>query len=190
MLSHISSLRLSSGHSGPVLTLKTDDTIRASLPSPHSLVADMSIWATSLSPLAIVVRYVFCGCFFSLPLCYPLRFQNSPQICLWEGFLLCGNVSSFTTPSPGWVSVPKSFVSVFVFYILSYLLLKRLGCLSGCLMSITCVQKLFCGSCLTFKSSFDEFVREKVVSPFYSSAILGSLLCFLLIFWLDHCHLM
>ena len=112
---------------------------------------------------------------FSSPqLCCPLRFRNSPQTWLWEHFLLCRNFS-FTTPSPGRVSIPKSFVSVFVFYILSYLLLKRLGCLSGCLMSSTSVQKLFCGSCSTFKWSFDEFVGEKVVSPSYSSTILGPL---------------
>ena len=52
---------------------------------------------------------------------------------------------------PGWISVPNSFVSVFIFYILSYLLLKRLSCLSGCLMSSASIQKLFCGSCSTFK---------------------------------------
>ena len=32
---------------------------------------------------------------------------------------------------------------------------------------------LFCGICSVFKCSFDEFVGEKVVSPSYSSAILG-----------------
>ena len=42
----------------------------------------------------------------------------------------------------------NSFASLFVFYILSYFLLKRMGCLSGCLVSSTTVQKLFCGSCL------------------------------------------
>ena len=62
LLSHISSLRLSSGHSGPVLTLGTDDAARTSLSSPHLLVADTSIWATSL--LAVAVRRVFCQ-FFS-----------------------------------------------------------------------------------------------------------------------------
>ena len=66
LLSRVSSLRLSSGHSGPVLTLSTDDTARTSLPSPCSLVADASIWATSL--LAVAVRHVFCVFvfFFSL----------------------------------------------------------------------------------------------------------------------------
>ena len=77
------------------------------------------------------------------------------------------------TPSQGWVSIPKSFVSVFVFYIFSYLVLKRMGWLSGCLVSSACVQKLFCGSCSTFKWSFDEFVGEKVVSLSFSSTILG-----------------
>ena len=35
------------------------------------------------------------------------------------------------------------------------------------------IQKLFCGIYSAFKCSFDEFVREKVVSQSYSSAILG-----------------
>ena len=66
VLSHISSLRLSSGHSGPVLTLRTDDATCTCLPSPHFLVADMSLWATSPSPLVVVVRHVVCV-FFSPP---------------------------------------------------------------------------------------------------------------------------
>ena len=63
------------------------------------------------------------------------------------------------------ISVPNSFVSLFIFYILSYLLLKTMGCLSGCLASSASVQKLFCGIHSVFKCSFDEFVGEKVVSP-------------------------
>jgi len=66
-----------------------------------------------------------------------------------------------------------SFVSLFVFYILSYLLSKRMGCLPGCLVSSSSVQKLVCGSCLAFKQSFDEFVGERVVSLSYCSTILG-----------------
>ena len=42
-----------------------------------------------------------------------------------------------------------------------------------CLMSSAGIQKLFCGVYSAFKCSFDEFVGEKVVSPSYSSAILG-----------------
>ena len=48
-----------------------------------------------------------------------------------------------------------------------------MGCFSGCLMSSDGIQKLFCGIYSVLKCSFDEFVREKVVSPSYSSAILG-----------------
>ena len=48
-----------------------------------------------------------------------------------------------------------------------------MGCFSGCLMSSAGIQKLFCGIYSAFKCSFDEFVGEKVVSPSYSSAILG-----------------
>ena len=77
------------------------------------------------------------------------------------------------TPFLGQISVPTSFVSLFIFYILSYLLSKTTGCFSGCLMSSASIQNLFCGICSAFKCSFDEFVGEKVVSPSYSSAMLG-----------------
>ena len=80
---------------------------------------------------------------------------------------------SFKTPFRGQVSVPISFVSLFIFYIFSYLLFKTMGCFSGCLMSSASIQKLFCGIYSAFKCSFDEFVGEKVVSPAYSSTILG-----------------
>ena len=66
-----------------------------------------------------------------------------------------------------------SLVSFLVFYIFSYLFLKTMGCFSGCLMSSASIQKLFCGICSVFKYSFNEFVEEKVVSPSYSSTILG-----------------
>ena len=146
LLCHLSPLRFSSGHSRPVLTLRTNDAAHASLPSPPSLLVDVSGWATSL--LIVAIRHIFCACFSQL--CCPLRFQSTPQTHLWEGFLLCGNFSSMT-PSPGQAFIPKSFVSVFIFYNLYYLLLKRLGCLFGCLVSPTSVQKLFCESCSTFE---------------------------------------
>ena len=82
-------------------------------------------------------------------------------------------LSFFKTPFPGCISILTSFVSLFIFYILSYLLSKTMGCLSGCLMSSVSIQKLFCGIYSAFKCSFVEFVGEKVVSPSYSSAILG-----------------
>ena len=175
LLSHVSSLRLSSGHSGPVLTLS--NVARISLFRPRLLVVDVSVWATFL--LGVAVRHVICELFiylfiyFSSQLCCPLRFQNSPQTCWWEGFIVFGNFSSFVTLSPWWVFIPNSFASLFMFYILSYLLSKTMGYLSGCLVSSASVQKLFCGICSAFKWSFDEFVGEKVVSPSYSSVTLG-----------------
>ena len=90
-----------------------------------------------------------------------------------RGFPAVWKLSSFMTPSPGWVSIPNSFVSLFLFYILSSLLSKGMGCLSECLVSSTSIQKLFCGSCSAFKLTFDEFVGKKVVFLSYSSAILG-----------------
>ena len=84
-----------------------------------------------------------------------------------------GNFSLFKIPFLGQSSVPPSFVSFFVLYIFSYLLSKTMGCFSGCLVSSASIQKLFCGIYSAFKHSFDEFVEEKVVSPSYSSAILG-----------------
>ena len=76
-------------------------------------------------------------------------------------------------PFPGRSSLPTSFVSFFIFCIFSYLFLKAMICFSGCLMSSASIQKLFCGIYLALKCSFDEFLREKVVSPSYCSAILG-----------------
>ena len=79
----------------------------------------------------------------------------------------------FKTCFLGQISIPTSSVSLFIFYVFSYLLSRTMGCFSGCLMSSATNQKLFCGIHSAFKCSFDEFVGEKVVSPSYSSAILG-----------------
>ena len=59
LLAHVSSLRLSSGHSGQVLILK--HAACTSLSSPCLLVVDVSIWATSL---VLVVRRSLCGLSF------------------------------------------------------------------------------------------------------------------------------
>ena len=173
LLSQVSSLRLPSGHSVLVLTLS--NVARASLFSPHLLVADASIWATSLR---VAIRHVIYGLYyyfflFFLPVMLPSEIPKLPTGPLVRGFLMFGNFSSFMTPSPGQISIPNSFVSLFVFYILSYLLSKTMGCLSGCLVSSARVQKWFCRICSAFKCSFDIFVGEKVVFPSYSSAILG-----------------
>ena len=63
---------------------------------------------------------------------------------------MLGNFSSFKTTVPGQISVPTSFVSLFLFYILSHRLSKTMGCLSGSLMSSASIQKLFSGICSAF----------------------------------------
>ena len=66
-------------------------------------------------------------------------------------------------------------LSLFLSYNFSYLFLKTTSCFSWCLMSSAGIQKLFCGIYSALKCSFDEFLREKVVSLAYSSAIFPSL---------------
>ena len=96
LLSHVSSLRLFSGHSGLVLTLSTNDAASASLPSSHSMVAYMSFWATY--PLAVVVRHIFCGfVFLFFPLGYvalwdsklPTDLAGRGLLTVWKLLLIC-----------------------------------------------------------------------------------------------------
>ena len=104
--------------------------------------------------------------------CPPRDLKTSPRPAS-ERVSWCLETSSIRTPFPGWISISNSFVSLFIFCILSYLLLKTIGCFYGHLMSSARDQKFSCGVCSAFKCSLDEFVEEKVVSPSYSSAILA-----------------
>ena len=103
----------------------------------------------------------------------PSEIPKLPTDLLVRGFPGVWKLLLLHDSLPGWVFIPNSFVSHFIFCILSYLLLKTMGWFSGCLVSSASIQKLFCGICSAFKCSFNEFVGEKVVSPSYSSAILG-----------------
>ena len=87
LLSQESSLRLPSGHSGPVLTLS--NAACSSLFRPHLLVADAGVWGTFL--LGVAFRHVICGFYFSSQLGCPPRFENFPQTRHCEGFLVFGN---------------------------------------------------------------------------------------------------
>ena len=80
---------------------------------------------------------------------------------------------SFKTPFPGWISVLASFVSLFIFYIFSYLLWRQWAAFLGAWCSLPEFRSWFCGIYSAFKCSFDEFVGEKVVSLSYSSTVLG-----------------
>ena len=99
------------------------------------------------------------------------RLATDPPVRVFSGIWKL--LSFLRLPSwDGSLSLPLlSLFLSFIFF--SYLLLKTMGCLSGCLMSSVSIHKLFCEICSAFKYSFNEFVREKAVSPSYSSAILG-----------------
>ena len=129
-------------------------------------------WELLLGTLSVGFNYVFIfpPHYFAL---WDSKARHRPigEIVFWRL-----ETSLFLKPPfLGRISIPTSFGFLFIFYILSYLLLKTMGCFYGCLMSSASIQKLFCGICLARKCSFDEFVGEKVVSPSYSSAILGPL---------------
>ena len=111
--------------------------------------------------------------YFSSQLCCPLRFQDYWQTSQWEGFSVFGNFFSFMTPSLGWIFVPNSFVPLLIFYILSYLLSKRLGCLSGCLVSSASIQKLFVEVAQHSNDLLVNLLGGKVVSLSCFSAISG-----------------
>ena len=110
--------------------------------------------------------------YFSLPVRLPSEIQNLPRPTSAR-VSWCLETSSIKAPFQRRISIPSSFVSLFIFYILSYLLSKTVGCFSGHLMSSASDQKLFCEVCSAFNCSFNEFVGEKVVSPSYSSTILA-----------------
>ena len=139
-------------------------------------------WQTWVSGLLLCwelqLGAVICGFYlFIFPPSYVALWDSKfPHRPMGERVSWCLETSPSQLP-PQDGSPSLILLSVFIFYILSYLLSKRMGCLSGCLVSSASVQKLFCGICSMFKWSFDEFVGEKVVSPSYSSAILGPTLC-------------
>ena len=138
------------------------------------MVVDTSVWATS--PLGVSVSHIICRFYlfiFSSWLCCSLRFQNSPTGPLVRGFPDIWKLLFFYDSFSGTGLHPQLFC--LSFYRLYFVLLsfEENGLPSGCLVSSARVQRLFCCVCSVFKWSFDEFVVEKVVSPYYSSAILG-----------------
>ena len=115
MLSHVSSLSLSSGHSGPVLTLS--NAARASLFSPHLLVADTSICATSL--LGVVIRHVICGVsfiYFLLPVMLPSEIPKLPTDLPVRGFPGVWKLPLSRLP-PWDRSLSLTLLSLFLFFI-------------------------------------------------------------------------
>ena len=115
------------------------------------------------------------NCLFIFPPCYVALCASKARHRLGsESVSWCLETSLFLRLPSRDRAPSLSLLSLFfVFSIFSYLLSKTMGCFSGCLMSSASIQKLFCGIYLAFKCSSDEFVGEKVVFPFYSSAILA-----------------
>ena len=109
-------------------------------------------WARNLWVLIIYLFFLP----IMLPSVVPRLATDSAVSVSW-----CLETSLFLkTPFPGWSSMPTSFVSLFIFYIFSYLFSKTMGCFAGCLMSAASIQKLFCGTYSAVKCSFDEFVGK------------------------------
>ena len=170
LLFHDSSRRLSSGHSGLVPTLSMEPT------PPYP--APARSWQTKASGLLfhweLWLGAYSVGIFVLSPSYVALWDSKLPTDSQVRGFPAVWKLLLLHESLPRTVSVPNCFASLFVCYILSYLLLKRMGFLSGSLVFSASVQKLFHGSSSAFKWSFDEFVvGEKVVSQSYSSIILG-----------------
>ena len=112
LLSHVSALRLPSGHSGLVLTLS--NAACSSPFHPHLLVADVSVWSTFL--LGVAFRHVICGFYlFFLLVRFPSEIQKLPP-----GPAVTGFPGVWKLPLlrllPGTGLVPSSFVSLsFIF---------------------------------------------------------------------------
>ena len=124
-------------------------------------------------------------------------FQNSPQTHLWEDLLLCGNFS-FTTPSPGQISIPNSSVSIFLFYILSCLFLKRnglpfwvLGVLCQCsevvLWKLLSIQMIFWWICGEETGLPVIFLCHLGWVYFYSLLPLSSMVSLVSLLSMGHC---
>ena len=108
----------------PVLSLGSDLWSPSLSPQPSHAPAGEQ---TSLSVWWVLVSTDhLCGNLSTLPsvplllLRSPLWLRSfpptTPQLRQWRGFLVCGNLSSFTAPSQRCTSHPYSFVPVFSFF--------------------------------------------------------------------------
>ena len=96
-----------------VLPLFLSNATRSSPFSPHLLVADASVWATS--PLGVVVGPKICGFYlfiYFLPVMLPSEIPELPT----SGCLLVFGNFSCKTHYPGWVSIPNSCLSFYLLY--------------------------------------------------------------------------
>ena len=109
------------------------------------LVADASVWDTFL--LGVAFRHIIYGFYlFFLPVRLPSEIQNLLPDPPVRGFPGVWKLPLLRLPSRDG-SPSLTIVSLFIFYVLSYLLSKTMGCFSGLLMSSASGQKLFCEVC-------------------------------------------
>ena len=113
LLSHVSSLRLPSGHSGPVLTLS--NAACSSPFSPHLLVAGVGVWGTFL--LGVAFSHVICGFYlFFLPVRLPSKIRKLPPDPPVRGSSGVWKLP-IKTPFPGRVSTPNFCLSFYLLYL-------------------------------------------------------------------------
>ena len=104
----------------PVLTLRTNNEAHTSLTSPHSLLVNRRVWATS--PLVVAVRCIFWFFFFFFcPVLMPSEIPKFPtDMPVRVSYCLSTCPPSWLPPQNGSLSL-ISFASIFIFYTLFYL---------------------------------------------------------------------
>ena len=126
-------------------------------------------WACNL--LVLIIYLLFPSCYVALCVSKAHHTLGSESVS-W-----CLETSLLKIPFPGRASLPgmelPPHLLCLLFCLLNFFLpvFEENGRFSGCLMSSASLQKLFCGVCSALECSFEEFVREKVVFPSYSSTI-------------------
>ena len=111
------------------LSLRTNDA-HASAPRPPHTAGECVQVSFFFSAGNCHLAWLLWWFFFCYTTLWDSKIPHWP--CLRNCFLLCGNFFSFKSPSPGWISVLKSLVSLFIFIVITS---KRLVCLPGYLQS-------------------------------------------------------
>ena len=175
----------------PVLSLRSDRSL--SLSSQHRPPRRVSRQASRAGECYSAPSL----CAGVSPLCPPhpcgcalLRGSEAPtsatrNLCPRRGFLVRGNLSSFTAPSHWCRCRPYSFVSVVSFFLLPYPNTWGFSCLLGGLTFYASVQWVFCRSSSTCRCISTVSVGRKVISASYSSTIFSThpQAC---VFWLEY----
>ena len=118
-------------------------------------------------------HFLSSNCIYWHNLCFcssPPGSVSSHTDTYWRGFPIFAKFSSFTTPSPRWISIPKTFPPLYLLFHPTSFLRHWFSFLFQ--RSINISHKLVSGRCSMFSPSFDEFVWEKADCASYSSNIM------------------